>query len=334
MPDEFQDITVADATAPVESAPLLDVAPDEPVSAAPEAMPAEVEATQINLDPADDVLKNNSQQVYNELMGRDSGAAPITAQAMAAKEDEKEAKKSDAIQNSEEGIKRAEAQREFMNKEHEFGGMKMSGQDLSKLINFYNNNPQMMDKLKEKLGKSGMSKEKVDQTAKDFDEYMKILKKESEGVELSEEEKRRKSELSKDKNVIEAAQQFTEIAQRAGVDLEFGKNTNVSIARTAKSEDVRVQASTDARNLNYINSTTQISKNDNAFGDLTSSSVAKAHFASAPDLKDDFSTSANKKLVASNDVKQDFSADVSATIVAAAPQTQKSKPLVLDTSFG
>lgn len=331
MSDEFEDISVVET----ESVDFVSAEPAvaAPVAAyVPERVSSEVEATQINLDPADDALKNNAQQVYNELMGRISDSGPaISLAAIAARDKEKEEQRNDSFEYAQEQIKRTEARQEWLNSDHDFGGVKMSGADLDKLINFYNNNPQVLDQLKNRMTKSGMSKEKADKVAKDFDESMKIQDKESKGIELTDEEKRRKLELSKDKDVQYAAQQYIKIAQEAKIDLEFSRNESIVKAQSAVIETDRLQKRDEARNLGHINSTTKTAENDKGFESLTSSSTAKAYFASAPDLKDDFSSSANKKLVASNDIKPDFGADMTTAIVAQA-QT-KPKP-VLDTSFG
>jgi hypothetical protein len=337
--DEFEDISVVE-TEPVEVAsvePAMIATPDnapasEPVSAVDKPSAME-EATFLNTDPADNIEDNNQKQIFSETFGPDlaSGGPTLTAKAIAEKEAAKLEKQAEGYERSQDEIKRAEAHQEFMNKEHDFGDMKMSGADLSKLIDFYNNNPQMLDKLKDKMVKSGMSKDKADKVAKDFDETMKLQKKErDEG--LTPDEKQRLAQLNKDKDVAYAAKVFTNLAVESGVELTLNKNQTFKTAQSSGSMIERSQAEEETIKANHVNSKASIAVATSDFEEMSSASLAKAHFASAPDLKDEFSSSANKKLVASNDIGANFAADTPTVVVAQAQV--KTKVPVLDTSFG
>ena len=204
MSDEFEDISVAE-TEPMEIASV------EPAmtSAVAEALPAEVEATQINLDPADEALKNNSQQAYTETYAPDrlnEGATPITASAIAAREEEKEAKRSEAFAQYQEQEKQAERRREL---EENFG---MSSKDLTKLLDFISN-PELQAKLKDKLVKNGMSKERAEKTLEKMSEFKTLKEKQDSGQTLTDEEKARLTALRKDEDLKIAVQSAQEMQQ-------------------------------------------------------------------------------------------------------------------------
>lgn len=228
MSDEFEDISVAE-TEPMEIASV------EPAmtSAVAEALPAEVEATQINLDPADEALKNNSQQAYTETYAPDrlnEGATPITASAIAAREEEKEAKRSEAFAQYQEQEKQAERRREL---EENFG---MSSKDLTKLLDFISN-PELQAKLKDKLVKNGMSKERAEKTLEKMSELKTLKEKQDSGQTLTDEEKARLTALRKDEDLkvaIQAAQEFQGQRSEMAVDTD-GAKVNVAAAQIAAS---------------------------------------------------------------------------------------------------
>lgn len=223
MSDEFEDISVAE-TEPMEIASV------EPAmtSAVAEALPAEVEATQINLDPADEALKNNSQQAYTETYAPDrlnEGATPITASAIAAREEEKEAKRSEAFAQYQEQEKQAERRREL---EENFG---MSSKDLTKLLDFISN-PELQAKLKDKLVKNGMSKERAEKTLEKMSELKTLKEKQDSGQTLTDEEKARLTALRKDEDLKIAVQTAQELQQRANKqELETGGATSKEIKK-------------------------------------------------------------------------------------------------------
>ena len=221
MSDEFEDISVVE-TEPVESGAPVDASAEAvpPEVTPPEVTPAEVAATKVNLDAGDEALKQNSQTAYLEANAPDrvneSGAA-VTLAGIAAKEADKEEKRAQAFEHSQEEIKRSEARRDFMNKEHDFGDMKMSGADLEKLMNFMSN-PQMQDKLRERLGKSGMPKEKVDKGMMELNEYAELKKKEKDGT-LSEDQQRRLKEINKSEEFKVVAQEAAAYAYQQGLEI-------------------------------------------------------------------------------------------------------------------
>lgn len=327
MSDEFEDISVAE-TEPMEIASV------EPAmtSAVAEALPAEVEATQINLDPADEALKNNSQQAYTETYAPDrlnEGATPITASAIAAREEEKEAKRNEAFEHHQAQLKQVEARNEFLNKDHDFGGMKMSGADLEKLMNFISN-PQMQDKLRERLGKSGMPKEKIDKGMKELNEYIELKKKEQEG-KLSEEDQRRLREINKSEDFKATAQALAELARDNGVELEANKTKDVMIVNTTNNKEVAT-AKTIELNARDNNLAVEVSNNKNAFeNEFSSQSAAYAHFSTAPHLGDEFTSkvAVSKPVPIANDMKVAVDTTAPAAVVA---QATKSK--AADLSFG
>lgn len=327
MSEEFEDISVAE-TEPVEVA-SVDPAMTSEVT---EVLPAEIDATKINLDPADEILKNNSQQVYaeNYLSDRVSESATLmTAAAIAAREDAKEEKRNEAFEYHQTQLKQLEARNEFLNKDHDFGGMKMSGADLEKLMNFISN-PAMQDKLRERLGKSGMPKEKIDKGMKELNEYIELKKKEQEG-KLSEEDQRRLREINKSEDFKVVAQTLDSIAREDGVVFEANKTKDVMIVNTTNNKEVAT-TKTIQLNAQDINSSAEVASNKKAFeNEFSSQSAAYAHFSTAPHLGDEFASkvAVSKPVPIANDMKVAAETTAPAAVVA---QATKSK--AVDLSFG
>lgn len=289
MSEEFEDVAVVE-TAPVESAAPVDTG----VAYVPEALPSEVEATELNLNSADDVLKNNDQQVYNEINAPDrvsESAAPITAQAVAAKEEKKAEERSQSFEAYEEQLKQSAARKEFMNKDHDFGGMKMSGADLNKLIDFYQGNPQMLDKLKDKMVKSGMSKDKADKGVKELQEYMDLKKKEKDGALTAEQEMRLK-DINKSAEFKVVAQEATQFSQENGIQLT--QNTSIENTKSLlSSKGALIQDGQGASLLKQeaVTQTAIITKAEKrGFGTFIG---VDDSFSTAPHLTEDFSKSSN-----------------------------------------
>ncbi|OFW87002.1 MAG: hypothetical protein A3J37_08915 [Alphaproteobacteria bacterium RIFCSPHIGHO2_12_FULL_45_9] len=326
MSDEFEDISVAE-TEPMEIASV------EPAmtSAVAEALPAEVEATQINLDPADEALKNNSQQAYTETYAPDrlnEGATPITASAIAAREEEKEAKRNEAFEHHQAQLKQVEARNEFLNKDHDFGGMKMSGADLEKLMNFISN-PQMQDKLRERLGKSGMPKEKIDKGMKELNEYIELKKKEQEG-KLSEEDQRRLREINKSEEFKATSQALAEQAKDYGIELSGNKNEAAIAAVNTQDQSISVAARIDKIKTNNNNLASSVASNEKGFEGYDRSQSAYDHFSSAPHLADEFASkvAVSKPASAANDFSTGLNSTTPTAVVA------QVKPKAIDVSFG
>lgn len=239
MSDEFEDISVAE-TEPMEIASV------EPAmtSAVAEALPAEVEATQINLDPADEALKNNSQQAYTEAYAPDrlnEGATPITASAIAAKEEEKEAKRSEAFEQYQEQEKQAERRRELA---ENFG---MSSKDLTKLLDFISN-PELQAKLKDKLVKNGMSKERAEKTLEKMSEFKTLKDKQDSGQTLTDEEKARLTALRKDEDLKIAVQSAQEMQQ---IDNKRELETSGVSTKVFSKEINEAGAGVDAKTISF-----------------------------------------------------------------------------------
>lgn len=331
MSDEFQDIAVADATASAELAPSDDVASIDPATYVPETKPSNEEAIEINLKPGDNTLINNLQQEYNENNAPDrlnDGIALLTGKALAAREEEKEAKKSDAIQFFEDQQKRAEAHREFMSKEHEFGDMKMSGADLTKLMNFISN-PAMQEKLRDRLGKSGVPKDKIDKGMKELNEYIELKKKEDEG-KLTAQEQARLKEINESKEFKQVARAVEQQARDNGVELTSNKTQIVTLARTTDDNNVSRLASNKFQET-HNNSVADASNNKKIAGDQEGMQAAYAHFSTAPHLGEEFAAKVamTKPAPVANDVKPDLETATPAAIVA-----QAKPKVVVDLSFG
>lgn len=173
-----------------------------------------------------------------------------------------EADKDEKREAAAEYIQQSAARNDFMNKDHDFGGVKMSGHDLDKLMNFYANNPQMMDQLRDRMTKSGMSKEKADKGVKELQEYMDLKKKEKEG-KLTEQDQQRLRELQKSEEFKKVAEEAVQYAQERGVQItpkmEVARAeisaVRVSDAKTVQQQQDKVQdmqASVQKQNIDDI----------------------------------------------------------------------------------
>ena len=240
MSEDFEDISVAETE--VATAGGAEGGTDSPVASA-EAMPLEIEATQVNLDPASATDITNRQVEYAEINGAPTGGSdqPITIQGKESKEDAKEEKRAQLAEALEGQEKQAERQRAWMESQHDFGGMKMSGKDLDKMMSFYGSNPQMLDKLRDRLTKSGMSKDKVDKGMKEFQEGLAIAKKEKDGT-ATEEDKRRLLELNKSEEFKVAALQS--IQMKNEMELKTAGATTSKIGQQIEEAAVGAVATT------------------------------------------------------------------------------------------
>lgn len=387
MSDEVvEDVSVVETEAPVGgegvSGGTEPVASAMPVETSAEFVQVDttVEAMALNTDsaatnsPKNSALVQNAQAVANEVYkGQVTEGAALTSAGAAAKEDEKAEKREQLQASFDDQQKTAERHRAWMESQHNFGGMSMSGHDLDKLMNFYASNPQMMDKLRDRMTKSGMSKDKVDKGVKEFQEFLDLKKKEKDG-ELSADEQRRLLELQKSEEFKKVAEASVQQARDNGIISQNNDKREVLISRTSNMNEDRAVARDDFA-LQDKNAQTSNAKNESIFeqstgmlsaqaklptlaisdfdgdvvetktqlGSTTNKSsfassdgaeTARAHFASAPHLTNEF-TSSNvvvaKVVPAANDMS--FGDDKApATIVA---EASRPKPAITaDVSFG
>ena len=208
MSDDLEDVSVVETVETTPSAEPAPIAVDIPLETSGEPVHADEQVfiPSTKIGTAEDY---NRQQVAEEsgmalanggVDGRTVSEAGRQKSAAAA-EDEKD-RKLEAIKAS---------QKDWLDKpDHDFGGIKMSGHDLAKMIDFISN-PQMQDKLRERLGKSGVPKDKIDKGMKELNEYIDLKKKEQEGGKLSEEQQRRLKELEKSEEFRVVAQTANEL---------------------------------------------------------------------------------------------------------------------------
>ncbi len=247
MSDDFEDVSVVETTVePVAGS-------TEPV-ATPVDTPTEGTSSDISSDER--VLQDTSgnDKTYEDYAKRqaaqeqghtidapDNGRAPITEAGRQKKADAEEEKKSQFF----EAQQQAEARRkDFLEKDHDFGGIKMSGHDLAKIIDFISD-PEKQKVLRERLGKSGMPKEKIDKGMKELNEYIELKKKEQEGQKLTEEQQRRLKELEKSDEFKVVAAAAAQQARDDGVKLSMDNSANIATARATADDRVRSQAKAD-----------------------------------------------------------------------------------------
>jgi hypothetical protein len=171
--DELEDVSVVETVETTPSAEPVPVPVDIPVETSSEPVHADeqVFTPSTRIGTAEDA---NRQQVAAEngaIHGNgDVDGRTVTEAGRQAKAADQEEKK-EAFSRAQE---HAEALRkEWMERDHDFGGIKMSGHDLAKMIDFISD-PEKQKVLRERLGKTGMPKEKVDKGMKELNEYIEL----------------------------------------------------------------------------------------------------------------------------------------------------------------
>jgi hypothetical protein len=238
--DDFKDVSV-DETAVEQSVTGAEpVQVEEPVEAA-EAEPSpepvhddeRVFTSSTNIPDAE---AYNRQQIAEEngialgnggVDGRTVTQAGHAAKAEAAKD-----RQSDLIEH----LEQSERRKDWLERDHDFGGTKMSGHDLAKMIDFISN-PHMQDKLRDRLGKSGVPKEKIDKGMKELNEYIDLKKKEQDGGKLSEEQHRRLKEIEKSEEFKVVAKEAERLASERGVQFSKEHTEEMIKTRTATELD-------------------------------------------------------------------------------------------------
>jgi len=234
--DDFKDVSV-DETAVEQSVTGAEpVQVEEPVEAA-EAEPSpepvhddeRVFTSSTNIPDAE---AYNRQQIAEEngialgnggVDGRTVTQAGHVAKAEAAKD-----RQSDLIEH----LEQSERRKDWLERDHDFGGTKMSGHDLAKMIDFISN-PHMQDKLRDRLGKSGVPKEKIDKGMKELNEYIDLKKKEQDGGKLSEEQHRRLKEVEKSEEFKVVAKEAQEMHNE--MELKNGSNFSTDAGKKISS---------------------------------------------------------------------------------------------------
>jgi len=326
--EEVEDVPVVE-TEPVSS-PADPAGDESPTGASPSEMTSDEAATQISLDSSGNALEQNAKQAYQEQytpsLNQDSGHAPLTQAGRDNAEREKEEKKSELSEHIES---QSEHRKKWMDKDHDFGGLKISGHDLEKLMNFISN-PAMQDKLRERMGKTGMSKDKIDKGMKELNEYIDLKKKEQEG-KLDEEGQRRLRELEKSEEFKAVAAAAAQQARENGIDLSGNRTkeaiTAVVTDKASLSSEISNQLQAERNNFNSEASNAGEFEREGA-----GKSAAYAHFTNAPHLSDEFTAkvAAVKPSPAANDVSNGFDTTTPAAVVAQA----QVKPKTIDVSFG
>lgn len=273
----------------------------------------------------------NRQQIAEETgMALGNGGVDgrtVTEVGRQVKANAEEEKKSQFF----EAQQQAEAMRkEWMEKDHDFGGMKMSGHDLAKMLDFISN-PQMQDKLRDRLGKSGVPKEKIDKGMKELNEYIDLKKKEQEG-KLTPQELARLKEINESKEFKVVAQEVARQAKENGLISKKENDQDLIAAKTSLEFQNR-RYYTSQLDAKDTNSAQQVLENRAGVTSLDGMETARQIFANAPHAKDDFTTSASlvKPLSIANDATNH---QIEQTIVAQATNTPQVKARVLDVSFG
>lgn len=208
MSDDFENVSVEGTVENTPSAepalgavePVVET-PSEPVHADEQVFIPSADA------PKDAQDANRDQEArergYTHANG-DVDGRTVTAVGLAAKQTAEDDKKSQFFE--------AQQQAENLRKEKEnnFG---MSSQDLTKLLDFISD-PTLQEKLKGRLVKNGMSKERAEKALAEVNELSQLKKKQDSGQPLTDVEKVRMAELRKSEDLKIAVQAAQEMQQK------------------------------------------------------------------------------------------------------------------------
>ncbi len=267
MAEEFEDIAVAETAMEPAAGPAtaLDVgAVSVDIPAGTSADPVQADEKVFSANPDIGNAEDYNRQQVAEENGMALGNGGVDGRIISeAGRQKAEADKDEKREAAAEYIQQSAARNDFMNKDHDFGGVKMSGHDLDKLMNFYANNPQMMDQLRDRMTKSGMPKDKADKGVKEFQEYMDLKKKEKEG-QLTEQDQQRLRELQKSETLKVAQDHAAQLAIDNGLKLSANATHQVEIMRL----------------------TTAVNETSSALKEQTEAQKAVASFKSLDDFSD------------------------------------------------
>ncbi len=341
-PVEKEDMAVASGTSGRDMA-----APTEELSATSEStsiIDNPDVATQLNVNANNDILTTTAQQAYQETYGGggDESHAPVTEMGRQKQDEEKEEKRDKfqtAMEYQETQRERRESNRkEFMERQHQFGDMHLSGADLEKLMDFIKN-PDMQKKIAERLAAKGVDKKSVAKGQAEMNEYIKLKEKEEkEGKQsLTAAELHRLQQINESKEFKVYAETSVKLAQDNGIDLSQNKTANVIAAAT---DDTSVGRFDAINNVTKLESGLPLSEQGeqtkaSGFGMVASGRDVSATLASAPLLKSDFNNVV--ALSTAPSVTATFDPEMGAdktTKVNVAALSQKQIPAMSGDSFG
>lgn len=233
-------------SSPVSSpaaSPMMDAQPDssqqeEPVTEATTVDKNAEVATRLNLNANNDAGTSAAQQAWQENFGNTpaaEGAAPITAVAMAERQEAKDKKKEDALDAHEERqreFERSEARRkDWLERDHQMGDLTLSGADLEKLMNFIKN-PAIQKKIESALKSKGVDAKAIQKGQSEMDEYIKLKEKEQEH-ELTKEEKARLQQINKSPEFKVYAAEAEKFTKQRGMSMSQDNSGSFQLASTA-----------------------------------------------------------------------------------------------------
>jgi hypothetical protein len=331
--DDLEDVSVVETTVePVAGSTEPVATPaDTPTEGTPSDISSDervLQDTSGNDKTYEDYAKRQAAQEQGHTIDApDNGRAPITEAGRQKKTDAEEEKKSQFF----EAQQQAEARRkDFLEKDHDFGGIKMSGHDLAKIIDFISD-PEKQKVLRERLGKSGMPKEKIDKGMKELNEYIELKKKEQEGQKLTEEQQRRLKELEKSEEFKAVAAAAAQQVRENGIELS-GNKTKEGITALVTDNQVTSTVSDNQLVSKDNNLASDAANEKKVYDSLSSLETARSLFSSAPHLSDEFTAkvAVAKPAPVANDVNNGFDTTTPAAVVAQA----QVKPKAIDVSFG
>lgn len=168
-----------------------------------------------------DACTQLAQAVFAELYGpqgdEDSGAPAVTQRARDQAEQDKAEKRADLAEAQEQA---AEDRREAKEAENRAFQDFLNSADFEKLAAYYAGNPEMLDKVRDRLVEKGTSPSKAEKGAKEFQEFIELKKKEKEGT-LTSQDKERLAQIKKSEEFKLVTQAVAAWAQNEGLQINI-----------------------------------------------------------------------------------------------------------------
>lgn len=231
MADDVENVSVVETEIGMLGEAPVDVAQAEDSLAAQGGEPS-LDAQVFSPDPGvETAQREREKQVAEEngaALGKGGGddGRIVTAAGRERREEAKENKREEADRYREAESARRDA---WLNKpDHDFGGIRMSGHDLARMIDFIGD-PEKQKELRSRLtGKYPKDKEKIDKGMKELNEYIELKKKEQDGKKLTEEEQHRLRQIQSSQEFRVVAQEAVNYVDKKGLDATVKHNQDMA----------------------------------------------------------------------------------------------------------
>ncbi len=223
-----------------------------------------------------------------------------------SKGEEKEKKSRERIEELAEHFERMEAiqarQKEWMEREHEVGGLRMNGRDLEAFLRVVGD-PKKREQVAQKMREQGMSDKDVKKAEKEAQEFSR-LKQIEKMRELTDDEKKRLDEINNSKEF----QKFSEtVVKERGMTYSAQNNASMTNFRNIENSKDSIEAGKTSLEKIQISSNIgeELSKS-RGFGTIANARDASPQLAKAPELTQAFTQSNVVQLAAKALPSSDF----------------------------